>query len=81
MTARVGAAIEEAMPSYRLLAGQGTVVETFEVADDEEARRRGRELSIGYERPGRRWGTRYDLRVERQSGAHWVCVFAWVPAR
>lgn len=69
------------MPSYRLLAGQGTVVEMFDAADDEEAGRRGRECSVGYERPAPRFGTRFDLRVERHEDNHWICVFAWVPGR
>lgn len=68
------------MPSYRLLAGQGTIVEIFDAADDEEACRRAREFSVGYERPSPRWGTRIDLRVERFDGAHWACIYAWVPA-
>lgn len=68
------------MPSYRVLAGQGTVVDCFNAPDDTAASRLARELSRGFQRPDTRFGSRSDLRVERLDGGRWTCVYAWVPA-
>jgi hypothetical protein len=68
------------MPSYRLLAGSLTVIETFGAEDDAEAIRRANELSVGFPVAdctfAARWGY---FRLERQHGCLWQFFFAWVP--
>lgn len=69
------------MPRYRMVADQTTLIETFDAVSDAQADRRGRELSLGFQRLDSRFGATCCLRVERHEGADWVCVYAWAPER
>jgi hypothetical protein len=66
------------MPSYRLLAGYGTVVEIFDADDDGQAIDYARRLT-------ERWpnypaiAERGGLRLEREEGHAWQWFFSWVP--
>ncbi|MDK3255753.1 hypothetical protein [Blastococcus capsensis] len=68
------------MPSYRLLAGRITVLETFDAEDDDEAINCAHKLSLDFPSEAQtfvaRWG--YFL-LERQDGYLWRFLFAWVP--
>lgn len=68
------------MPSYRLLAGDVTVLDTFAAEHDGKAIDCARELSLElpWERASFvvRW--RY-FRLERQLDEGWRFLFAWVP--
>ncbi|WNV75164.1 hypothetical protein [Geodermatophilus sp. DSM 44513] len=68
------------MPSYRLLAGNLTVIETFDAEDDAEAITRAHGLALDFPIPectfAARWGY---FRLERQDGHLWQFFFAWVP--
>lgn len=68
------------MPSYRLLAGDVTVLEIFVAEHDGEAidcaRRMSLDLPCDAEIFAARW--RY-FRLERQLNEGWRFLFAWVP--
>jgi hypothetical protein len=68
------------MPSYRLLAGSTTVIDTFDAVDDGEAIDRAHELSLDFPCEAgtfiARWGY---YRLDRQEGQLWQLLFAWVP--
>ena len=68
------------MPSYRLLAGCTTVIETFDAENDRAAIQSAHKMSLefGWE-PGTfaaRWGY---FRLERRDALSWLLIFAWVP--
>lgn len=63
-----------AMPIYRVLAAPENVTYVFDAADDEEAERFARQLSL-HSRPG---GTGC-MRVENLAGDAWRRVCAWKP--
>jgi hypothetical protein len=69
------------MPSYRLLAGNFTVIEAFDAEDDAEAIRCAHGLSMDFpilERTlAARWGY---FRLERRQADRWEFFFAWAPA-
>jgi hypothetical protein len=68
------------MPSYRLLAGNLTVVETFDAEDDAEAITCAHGLSLEFPIPERTFAARWGyFRLERQQGHQWQFFFAWVP--
>lgn len=67
------------MSHYRLLAGDGTVVEAFEAADDQRACARGREVARKWADRDHVTAVRGDFRVERCDGEIWRLIFAWVP--
>ncbi|UOY02466.1 hypothetical protein [Blastococcus sp. PRF04-17] len=65
------------MPSFRLLAGKGTVIETFDADDEAEAIECARRLSLEFPRRSPlddQW-----LRLERRNGHRWELFFAWRP--
>ena len=69
------------MPMYRLLAGNGELLTSFDAADDEDGTRHGRALSNDYPQPDPHYGAGMgDFRVERREGDSWAFVFAWVPS-
>jgi hypothetical protein len=68
------------MPSYRLLAGNLTVVETFDADDDSEAIDCAHMLSLNLPCEPRIFAARWGyLRLERQDGYLWQFLFAWIP--
>lgn len=68
------------MPSYRLLAGEQTVLEAFAAQQDGEAIEHARRLSHEFPCEPRTFAARWGyFRLERQQDHAWDLVFAWVP--
>jgi len=70
----------DAMPRYRLLAGERTVLEAFAAEQDGEAIVRARWLSREFPCEPRTFAARWGyFRLERQQDHVWQFLFAWVP--
>jgi hypothetical protein len=68
------------MPSYRVLAGSATVLETFDADDDGEAITCAHHLTLDLPCEERTFAARWVyFRLERQEGYDWRFLFAWVP--
>jgi hypothetical protein len=68
------------MLSYRLLAGNETVIETFHAGGDDKAIQCAHRLSMDFPCHARTFAARWGyFRLERQDGYIWRFLFAWVP--
>jgi hypothetical protein len=67
------------MPSYRLVAGRGTILEGFDAADDADAIRCAHELSLDFPGVELAEGSGGYLRLERHDGHCWQLLFGWMP--
>ncbi len=68
------------MPSYRVLVGQRTVIETFDAGDDAEAIGLAHRLSQAFPIDESTFATRWGhFRLEKQASHGWQYFFIWVP--
>jgi hypothetical protein len=68
------------MPTYRLIDGYGSVMETFDAPDDGDAERRARAAADGESRPARTTlGERAEFHLEQRADDGWQMVTTWVP--
>ena len=67
------------MPTYRLLAGYGTVLEDFGATDDAEAIDRARDLTRDVVPAGPELVERGGFRLEKHDGQEWHVLFGWFP--
>jgi hypothetical protein len=68
-----------AMPSYRLLDGDGYPTDTFTATCDDEATAYGMTRALDHPRPEPRFGARRDFQVHREEGDRWRLLVAFAP--
>lgn len=67
------------MPSYRLLAGRGAVIDAFVAIDDARAIDCARELTEDLPTLDPGLDVSGGFRLERQDGCRWQVLFWWIP--